>query len=203
MNTSPRALDAELLAELDRRLRERGVPAIGAAQPGLSEEAINEIVAPLGLSLPREARLWWSWHNGVQPDAGPGPREIGPTRKWLPLEEAAEECGRIRKMVREARDPRDPRPIESIWSSSWLPFVQSNGVYVIETAVPDDAPCPVRVHWFDEPETPPDLPSLGALVSLWIEALDRRAWSYDRQGDHWTVNHDILMTWPAAKRGLI
>jgi cell wall assembly regulator SMI1 len=196
-------LDDDLFAEFERCLREQGVPAIEYAQPGLEDEAIQALANPLGLSLPREARRWWQWHNGVAPAAGAGPREIGPGRKWLPLEEAVEECRGIRQMIKDNRDPHDRRPIETVWSPVWLPFVHADGLYVLDTGVPEDAPCPVLVHWFDEPEAPPDLCSLGELVALWIEAIERGAWRYDRSEDHWTVDHAVLDNWRPSRRGIV
>jgi cell wall assembly regulator SMI1 len=198
-------LDESILYDFAERLRERGVPAITAAQPGLDYDSIEQAATQLELTLPVEARIWWGWHNGVSSTAPTGSREIGPTRVWLPIEEALAECVRIRHMIADvfARTPTDTRPIEAIWSSKWLPLIQYEGLYVIDTDVPEGAPCPVRVYWFYEPEAPPDLASLGELVLLWSEAIDRGAWRYDSSKGQWWVEHDVLDSWPAAKRGLV
>ncbi|MDQ6915721.1 MAG: hypothetical protein M3155_07925 [Actinomycetota bacterium] len=193
---SPRILDVGLLAEFEARLRDQGAPAIDAAQPGLSEEAMQALVAPLGLRLPHEARVWWGWHDGVARDAGDAAREIGPRRKWLLLQEAVEECTTIRKMNADVWGT-DPAEAEVRWSSSWFPLVHSEGLVVIDTGVPDEAPCPVWVRWFDERPGPPHLPSIGDLVAVWIDAIDRGAWRYDREGDHWVSDKDRLEPWVA------
>jgi hypothetical protein len=38
---------------------------------------------------------------------------------------------------------------------------------------------------------------------VWIEAIDRGAWRYDRGQEQWVVDADMLTAWPAAKRGLV
>jgi hypothetical protein len=158
-------LGEDLLAEFEQRLRSHGVPAIDAAQPGLGTEAINAAVSPLGLSLPREARVWWGWRNGVAREAAARSREMGPGRHWLPIEEAATECARIRDLVAQAA-AADSVLADALWSPTSLPLVHYEGLYVIDAAGSDDGACPVRVHWFDEPEAPNDLGSIGDLVSL-------------------------------------
>jgi hypothetical protein len=195
-------LTVRLLEQFATRLRSQGVPAIDVAQPGLTDQTMQELVSPLGLTLPLEARVWWGWRNGVPETAGAGRTEIGPGRKWLPLDEAVAECSQIRQMLAEAAGG-EQRLTEAAWASSWIPLVRAEGSIVIETDVPDNAPSPVRVYWFDEPAAPPDLASLGEAVSLWIEAMDQGAWRYDHHQDRWEVDHEIRASLRAAKRGLI
>lgn len=198
-------LDEGILEGFADRLRERGVPTITAAQPGLDDRAMQQAAAQLGLRLPVEATTWWGWRNGVPSATPAASREIAPGRLWLPLEEALTECVRIRHMIADAfaRTPTDTRPIEAIWSSKWIPLIQYEGLYVIDTDVPEDAPCPVRIYWFYEPEAPPDLASVGELVLLWTEAIDRGAWRYEPSTAQWCVEDSILDQWPGAKRGLV
>jgi hypothetical protein len=33
---------------------------------GLSDAEIDELLLPVGINLPEEARVWWRWHNGQQ-----------------------------------------------------------------------------------------------------------------------------------------
>ena len=195
-------LENDLLAELERRMRQFGIPAVEAAQPGLTPAQMDVLTTPLGLSLPVEARRWWAWRNGVPQTLGPRYRELGPGRLWMPLEEAVGECERIRQMIAKAAET-DPRTPEQLWSSSWLPIVQYDGLYVIDTDGPADAGCPVRVHWFDEPEAPDDFASISELVLLWIEALDLGRWIFDRHREEWSVNPEVLGDLAAARRGAV
>ena len=193
-------LSVKLLEEFESRLRQQGVPAADAAQPGLSAAEISESVSPLGLSLPHEAMLWWEWHDGVPADADAW--QIAPGRRALPLSEAVNECRRIRVMTATvaARDHLDP---ERLWSPTWFPLIAYDGLYAVDASGPKDAPCPVRIHWFDEPNSPNDLTSIGELVSLWIEAFDRGVWTFDPNKNQWVIDHDLHEAWPAAKRGLV
>src|SRR6202043_3804821 len=63
-STDPPLLDAALLESYAERIRERGVPFDERARPGLSDAEIDETMASVGLVLPLEARVWWSWRNG-------------------------------------------------------------------------------------------------------------------------------------------
>lgn len=52
-------LTVELLEELKARWRDLGAPIAEQLRPGLSQEQIDAIVAPLGLHVPSEALVWW------------------------------------------------------------------------------------------------------------------------------------------------
>ena len=196
-------LDAALLGEFESRLRAAGVPAIDAAEPGLSIDEIQQTVAHLGLELPSEAKTWWAWRNGVPVDKGAAATEVGPGRKWLTLSDAAAECAKSRQEVLDENNRPLPG-LEGAWSFSWFPFARFEAFYIIETDVPAGAPSPVRVVWTDDqPGREPDLPSMRALVTLWIEAIDAGIWAYDTQRDRWVEDFARLKTWPPGQRGLV
>lgn len=184
-------LDASVLADFEERLRAFGVPAVDAARPGLSREAMEAIARPAGLRLPHEAVVWWSWHDGVARNVGAAAREIGPRRHWLPLREALDERARALELMAEVW-PDDPAEARVRWSPTWLPIVTFEALVVIDTGVDAQAPCPVRVHWWDERPAGPHLSSLRNLVELWIEAIDSGGWRYDRAGDHWVIDRRHL-----------
>ena len=62
----PERLSIELLDELEQRWRAQDAPIADQLQPGLSHAAMDALVAPLGLRLPDEPRVWWSWRNGAR-----------------------------------------------------------------------------------------------------------------------------------------
>jgi hypothetical protein len=66
-----------------------GAPIVDHLQPGLSDEQMDELTAPLGLSLPVEARRWWGWHDGVDPASAriQADRMVGPLWRYQPLSE--------------------------------------------------------------------------------------------------------------------
>jgi hypothetical protein len=96
-----------------------------------------------------------------------------------------------------------PQRPEETWSTTWLPFVDAEGLYVIDTDVGEREPSPVHVHWFYEPTLEPDLPSIGELITLWNDAIDQGAWRYDHNQHLWVADDEVLASSPAAKRGLI
>jgi len=65
----PTLLTTDLLDRFEARLRGAGAPIVDAWAPGLTDAQIDELVRPLGIDLPKEARVWWRWHNGVDREA--------------------------------------------------------------------------------------------------------------------------------------
>ena len=57
----------------------------------------------------------------------------------------------------------------------------------------------MRIYWFDEPWAPPDLASMGDLVTAWIEAIDPGVWGYDADDDRWVVNRELILTVSACR----
>jgi cell wall assembly regulator SMI1 len=53
------------LDRLERVWRRLDSPLVDLLRPGLSDEQIDELMAPTGLTLPDELRLWWGWHDGA------------------------------------------------------------------------------------------------------------------------------------------
>jgi cell wall assembly regulator SMI1 len=194
----PQLLNDELLTQFGERLTRLGVPAIAAAQPGLTAERIESLLAPLGLSLPTEVRTWWGWHDGVAEARGPAATALLSWR-WFPLTEAIAFCGELRRMAAEI----DEAPSQTFWGDSWLPVCGEQGPVVIETDVPDEAPCPVHIWWPEDPAAPAVLPSLGELILLWIEAIDCGVWCYDRTAERWACDHAHLSRWAAVKLGAL
>lgn len=196
--TKPQLLTNELVERFGERLAMLGAPAATAAEPGLPPDEAQTLVAPLNISLPLEARNWWGWRNGVSPASGRAAMMLS-RWEWLSLADAVAECKVLRAMAREVEE----LPYEQIWADGWLPVCREKGSVVLDTAVRDDGPCPVRIWWPDAPDAPPVLPSMGELVLLWIEAIDSGVWSYDRAGDNWILDDAHLNRWAAVKFGAI
>jgi hypothetical protein len=54
-----------LLDRLEGEWGRQKAPIAEFLVPGLPEDVIDAMTAPLGVRLPVEARVWWQWHNGV------------------------------------------------------------------------------------------------------------------------------------------
>lgn len=201
-------LSAELLDSLLMRWRRLGAPIAEALLPGLVEEEMRRIADRAGLRLPRELRVWWGWRNGVR-DGGwrktgrivhdPSARDLGPKRVPLSLEQAVDLTLEYRRVAEEIADseppPTRPGVRDRLWRPEYLPLLFSDYQIVVGTGVKDDAPVPVHTHHWQEGRTPPKLPSLGDLICLWIDAIDRGAWTYDVAERRWTWHHGRLPKW--------
>jgi len=172
----PRLLDDELLDRFEARLRKEGAAIVDHWAPGLTDAQIDELLQPLGIDLPKEARRWWRWHDGAPLDAPP----ISPRRTHLPLRDAAEQYA----------EARDEMP-ELYGIDSLLSPVDELPVVYFHCAVPRDVPVPIYVQgdWVADPELV--LPSIGELVEVWIGLIDRGVWRTDADGS-WEWDHERL-----------
>jgi cell wall assembly regulator SMI1 len=185
----PRLLDDQLLEELARRWREQGAFVATALRAGLSDEQMDEATAPLGLRLPREARLWWGWHDGASPQIPGIAAELGPGRAFLSLAEAARECQRLREVMRYAWGDE----LGSYWRESWLPIDAYKRPILFDCGVGFDDPVPVRSFFMEDPGAGAEgVRSIGELVLVWIQAIDCGAWTYDGGEDHWDYDWEKL-----------
>jgi len=193
-------LDSGLLSALDERWRARGVPTSADLHPGLSDAEMDALTAPLGLSLPGEARVWWRWANGVPQEAVRSTRQIGGGMPFLPLEEAVAIYLRHRGIAEELAARPDlaalGRDVEGWWGREWVPITVtgSGGVIVCDCGVERGAPTPIRfVDWeAREAYAVPVVPSFGQMVSWWIEAYDDGVWDYDADEARWIYRDELL-----------
>jgi len=175
----PRLLDDELLDRFEARLRKAGAAVVENWAPGLTDAQIDELLVPLGIDLPEEARRWWRWHDGALRVA-PAPTEISPGRVHLPLRYAAGEYAAARDEMPELYG------MEGLLSPvSDLPAV------CFHCVVPRDAPVPIYIlgDWVADPELV--LPSIGELVEVWIGLIDRGVWTTAADG-RWEWDHERL-----------
>jgi hypothetical protein len=170
----PMMLSEELLEELAARWRQRGMPIATSLRPSLDDEEMDELTRPLGITLPREARTWWRWHDGASLD-GRGSPSMGPLKLYSPLADAVRNTAAIRETMRGVNGELDPA-----WRYSWLAMNAGGDTTVIDCSVGFDDPVPARHYRFEEPETGAEgVPSIGTLVTLYIAAYDRGVWAYD------------------------
>lgn len=121
MSSDAPMLTGDLIEQVLDALARAGSCTRERLYPGLTDEQMDDLIAPLGLVLPTEGRVWWSHHNGG--------------------DDALLSSGRA-------------------------------------VAVPAGTPSAISVVIPREAEDLRDnvLPSFGALVSIWIVALDGGLW---------------------------
>jgi hypothetical protein len=188
-------LDQATLDAYEARLEAQGVPILDAGKPGLSELEMRDLVAPLGLELPTEGRLWWGWRNGSPRSMNKKPlTPVG--NECLTLAQAVDTYRQYRKLVEENVEPDRP-PLDEPnfrWDPSWLPITGFQLPIVIDCSVSERQPTPVRMLSMEEPlfSREPRAASLGQMVRWWIGALDSGAWRWHPEQGEWTTDVRLL-----------
>lgn len=182
-----------LLGRLQAAWARQGAPVHAGLRPGLSEERIDELMAPTGLQLPEELQTCWSWHNGSVERDGPTPgypHELGPGG-WLfaPLETVLAWNARHRTWT-EPIDSTVPALAETYWHPTWFTFTtrigKPNHILFVDTDVPPGGPSPV--HYVDEMWEEPTVvraASLTDVIALWVDLLEDGTVRWDPAQDYW------------------
>ncbi len=185
------------LTRFEELLREHDVPVDGCAQRGLSDDEIDSTMDAVGLRLPREARVWWHWHDGVVCDDIR--RLPGPWHRSLSLGAAIEQYEKLRRIAQNTAADWPQNNPDVIWHPTWLPIINGGQPIAIECAVSEDAPAPVlHVDWtdLDKSHQPrfdkPRAASIGEMVGWWITALETGAWYWDEKDGWWRVRVERL-----------
>jgi len=196
--TGDELLDADLLRKLESRWRDHHLPLLDKLRPGVSEDRIDALTAPLGLQLPLEAKRWWGWHDGG--DVGPlaSDRYLGPGFEFLPLAEAIERCVWWRQLAVETARDIDSTDAASDphfwWRASWFPVTERNGALACDCSVAADTPTPIYCPDSHDVvgRTEPGTRSLRQLVAWWAEAFDTGVWKYDAESRQWNYQWELL-----------
>jgi hypothetical protein len=151
-------LDDRILDEFLGALRSLGAPVAETLAPGLSDAGIDRLLAPLGIDLPEEARVWWRWRNGTDPAAPDARIQFG-DRHFLSLQENLADYDGFNLIF------------EPDGLSKLLQPVDQKPYIVFDCRGPRDAPVPVL--WTEDiGPLEPWAPSIGSLVLRWIETLN-------------------------------
>jgi hypothetical protein len=183
----PRLLDRELLDRFEGVLRAHRIGIVEAWAPGLSDDEIDELIAPTDLLLPDEVRAWWRWHNGVvTPDVPARSREILPDRDLRSLQDVLwtydQRAGEGQRLLIVTGRPE------------------------IQVACSERGSVPAPVYWdryddFVRPEQAAS--SLGELVTVWMGYVERGVYASGPDGG-WAADQPLLNGPPAdvLHRGL-
>jgi hypothetical protein len=189
------SLDSDMLLAYEQRLRAQGVPVDQWRIPGLTSAEIETTMAPLGLSLPIEARTWWEWNNGATLDGRV--KLFGPYIECFSLEGAVRQYEKSRGVAQRAAEDDLPPPWDNPdtwWVPTWFPIVNSGHTVTVDCSVSSGQPTPIRyIDWTDvEGFFEPRAQSLGQMIALWISAIDTGAWKFDPAQNDWEINREFL-----------
>jgi hypothetical protein len=111
-----------VLERLERHLVDQQAPAAALLRPGLSDEAIDELIAPTGLDLPEEARELFRWHDGTRGDIrDQRDRSIAGGWQFHPLQDQVARLHEWRAGVQEAADEEG---WELVYKPVYFPLLQ-------------------------------------------------------------------------------
>lgn len=176
----PPMLTAELLESLLDSLTRAGFPTVQRLRPGLSDDEMDSLTAPLGLTLPHEARIWWRRHNG-------GPNAlIGSYRDFASLQDMVAQTRHLRDVHHHGF--QDAGVIT--WTDDLIALVTGTTQFGCDCSVAPGEPSPI---WVLVPSDAADirgpvLPSLGSLVEQFTRAIDEGVYVYVPEGDVALVN---------------
>jgi len=163
--------------------RERGAPIAELIAAGLSAAAIDDATAPLGLRLPVEARIWFSWHDGV-PHWGASSQLTSAGWMPLPMVDALGQYHQNRRLSVELYEPSIEASPDAAWPPSWFPLAMVPGgdTLAVDCDVPEGHPTPVRaVTWEDVDYARPKADSLTQAVEMWLRAIDEGLHGYSAE----------------------
>lgn len=192
-------LDSTLLAALERRWRDQGWAAVAWLRPGLSDEELDAATTPLGLKLPPEARLWWSWHDGVAlPDDVTRDQLVfgGPGFVYLSLSAAVRRYEMMRDIAKTLVES-DPNAMtqDELWHPQWFPVTVAayGAVVACDCGDPGAERTPIRpVDWASQLAGPIKARSFGEMVTWWLDAIDQGAWWYEPAEERWNRDYTAL-----------
>jgi hypothetical protein len=160
--STPRLLDDELLHALEERWRKRGADTPARMAPGLRDDEIDRIAAPLGFGLPQEIRTLYRWHDGS------GRYHMIWGRGMLPLRVAVVEAA-------------DPPPWDEVRRPGWMQILDERPYLMADCTVGVDDPVPIWHYGPDwEEPTRPVFASVGDMVAFWVKLIDDDLMYWDR-----------------------
>jgi hypothetical protein len=166
------------LDRLEQVWRRLESPLVESLRPGLSDERIGELMAPTGLTLSDELKLWWGWHDGAPTTSGQEEgRGLGPGG-WLhlSLSEAVDLHSYHEGFYQEMIATGSTDIAELVWRPGLFPLShrgwQPNHVLAADTLVAECSPSPVVSRSEMGIERDEGASSVSEVIGLWIELLE-------------------------------
>jgi cell wall assembly regulator SMI1 len=152
----PETMD-RYMAALDRL----DVPSARNLAGGLTDNEIDDLMMPTGLTLPLEARQWWRYHNGVIDDREVNDRALAATWEFNTL---AACVGHWRQSC-EIAFPE--------WDPNWFPLVigYMSGSCIVVDCTPDVDPV---VRYYDPKELALEVIAerFVDVIAWWLHNID-------------------------------
>lgn len=174
-----------LLETLEQQWRRSGAPIAGRLAPGLADEQIDRLTAPLGLRLPADARELFAWHDGAQ-GAGADSLSIGPPNAFLPLSAQVAQCLTERRYADEHVRLGLFEAADDSWGAQWFPLLSGQSgrqLIVIDCAVPEGEPALVGHVAKEVRHLPSATVTLTEIAEFWLQCFEQGwyVWSPDHE----------------------
>jgi cell wall assembly regulator SMI1 len=189
-----------LLDQLAAQWRKHDAPIARQLAPGLSDTEIDALTAPLGLTVPAEARTWWGWHNGAH-----NASVLTSGGKAFPsLDRCVSLAARMRDMAYDVTRPHRlsataaDEMAREVWNWDWLPLCEDGvGTMLVIDAAADSPARDVCAVWYRAHDQSSDqavvvAPSIGALVREWTRVLETSTGSVIPETDQWALEFETL-----------
>lgn len=176
-------LTAEALADLASALIIAGVPRdpVGPLSNGDPSKAF----ASLGLRVPAEAELWFTWDSPV--------RDLTPYFEVIRVDQAVEQTVWGRQQAAEWELKPTSVDAAAVWPPSWftLGYTGTSDLLVIDCSDASVAPV-ILHHWEFGPgrDVRPQFVSLGDFVAAWTAGL--RSGGAHHDGLRWHITDHAL-----------
>lgn len=166
-------LDSELLRQLEANWLAAGATTLEKMAPGLTDEDIDRIAAPLGFRLPEEVRRLYRWHDGSNLYPFICPRAL------TSLEQTVEQT-------------LDFVEDDDAWKPGWVHVMDEKPYVVLACSGEDQGLVPVW-HYdyaaFDFPSRPV-FASIGDMVAFWIDLIDQGSMFW--RGESWWIDEATM-----------
>lgn len=175
----------DLLQSLELHWQRAGAPVANRLAPGLSDEEIDRLTAPLGLRLPADARALFAWHNGTEGENAHG-LSIGPPHNFGPLAAQVAQCWTERRYAEEHVRLGLFERAEDSWGAGWFPLLSggtSRQLIVVDCAVAKGAPALVGLVAKEVRHLPSAAVTLTEIIEFWVQCFENGwyFWSPDHQ----------------------
>lgn len=180
-----------LLERLEEHWRRVGAPIVDFLRPGLAEEEIDALTAPLGLRLPVDVRELFAWHDGAPP-AVLREMSIGPANSLLALSKQVATCWDEREFAEGLVREGSLESAELQWGHSWFPVLSGSGsrsLIVVDCAVEEGSAGPVGYVGKEVTERPSLSPTFSDVVRFWVDCFDSGAYSWSAEHDQFLIPH--------------
>jgi hypothetical protein len=199
-----------LLRDLEHVARSQGASWPDLLRPGLTEDEIDGLTQPLGLTLPVEARTLFAWHDGVESGANPADSLILPPARFVGLRELTALYGDWWWPAVEEIAASDNIEPSDFWPREYFPvlhgsyFPNGNPVMIRaltgwDSVIPDQH-SPVARGELVPFQDADRLPSLIAFFEIWLGWIEAGGVHWREEGGGWLITPEFRhrSTWAAA-----